>query len=59
MNRKFYRDVWLLLLLISFGVGSARAGNGVEGSLHIQEKTVSGRVVSPEGEALPGVNIER
>jgi TonB-dependent starch-binding outer membrane protein SusC len=57
MNRKFYRDVWLLLLLMCVGAGLARAGVDAGASTAFQEKTVTGQVLSAGGEALPGVNI--
>jgi TonB-dependent starch-binding outer membrane protein SusC len=57
MNRKFYRDVWLLLLLMTWGVGLARAGNDAGIFPGMQEKTVTGQIKSSDGEALPGVNI--
>jgi len=57
MIKKFYRDVWLLLLLMSCGVGLARAGNNTGYVLRPQEKTITGQVTSADGEVLPGVNI--
>lgn len=56
MNKKFYRDVWLLLFLMFFGLETLRAGS-YPGVCAFQEKTITGKVSSADGEILPGVNV--
>lgn len=56
MKRSFYRDVWLLWLAILCCAQVTYAGSALNGNL-LQERSVSGTVISDEGEPLPGVNV--
>lgn len=57
MNRKIYREVWLIMLATLLCFEVTRAHYLPSPSKALQEKPVTGKVTSAEGEALPGVNI--
>lgn len=53
MNKKIYRHVWLIAVVISFvltNVSPARC-------IPLQEREITGTVTSNEGETMPGVNV--
>lgn len=58
MKKKFYRDVWLILSTIWLCAQVTLGANRSDLSrMALQERSISGKVVSGEGEALPGVNV--
>lgn len=58
MKRKFYRDVWLMAVAVFLCVEvSFAAGASFVPVFTMQEKVVTGKVTSADGETLPGVNI--
>lgn len=58
MKRKFYRDVWLMAVAAFLCVEvSFAAGASFVPAVTMQEKVVTGKVTSADGETLPGVNI--
>lgn len=58
MKRKIYQKAWMLLLML---LGVSQASFASTGSLFektiLQQRAVSGKVTSMEGEELPGVNV--
>jgi TonB-linked SusC/RagA family outer membrane protein len=57
MNRKFYRDIWLFLVIIFCFQTALSRGFSPGGHPPLQEKTITGKVISADNEILPGVSI--
>ena len=57
MNKKIYRDVWLIVVtsFLTFNGVFASVSFGMKTAL--QDREVSGKVISNDGETLAGVNI--
>ena len=57
MNKKIYRDVWLIVVtsFLTFNGVFASVSFGMKTEL--QDREVSGKVISNDGETLAGVNI--
>lgn len=56
MNKKFYRDVGFVLLSVLFCLTTSFAGS--PSTTHaLQDRIISGKVTSPDGESLPGVSV--
>src|SRR5687767_2310216 len=57
MSKKIYREVWLIVIALSFcsSIMVANASSYLKTAL--QERQITGKVKSEEGEVMPGVNI--
>lgn len=56
MNKNFYRDVGFVLLSVFLCLTASFAGS--PSTTHaLQDRIISGKVTSPEGESLPGVSV--
>jgi TonB-linked SusC/RagA family outer membrane protein len=57
MNKKNYRNIWLIMVAIAVTITTVVANPSVATNAVLQEREVRGTVTSTEGETMPGVNV--
>lgn len=57
MNKRFYRNVWMIMVAIGISINSIFANPSVSLENAFQDRQVSGTVTSSDGETMPGVNV--
>ena len=57
MNKKVYRDIWMIMVAIGVTISSTIASPSVLMNELLQDREITGTVTSTEGETMPGVNV--
>ena len=57
MSKKIYRNVWLTVIAICYCASTMAANASSSLITALQERQITGKVKSEEGEAMPGVNV--
>jgi TonB-dependent starch-binding outer membrane protein SusC len=57
MSKKIYREVWLIVIALCFCSSTMVANASSYLKTALQERQITGKVKSEEGEVMPGVNI--
>lgn len=57
MNKRFYRNVWMIMIAVGVSINSILASPSITFESVFQDRQVSGIVTSSDGEPMPGVNV--
>jgi TonB-linked SusC/RagA family outer membrane protein len=57
MSKKIYKDVWLIVIATCFSASSLVAYASSSLKTVLQQRQITGKVSSNEGDAMPGVNV--